>query len=262
MAGRDLIEKMHKQLASQIVPFYREFPYRGKLIFPRADARGAISVDDHFFYNRVPKAANTTILASLQKISAEKRGVETFKSPRSYFTRPSHLTRGDIAAIKEDFFKFTFVRNPYSRILSAYLDKISSGRGHIWRRWAQAQQVTTVPTFVEFCRYLLTPGLYHDAHWAPQFQCMLMPLDKFDKIGKFENLHSDLNEVLVRIFPTYKPLIKTRGERITNANSKLRDHFNAEAIDIIKHVYHDDFKLFGYSPLFEDIFAHDEPLPL
>lgn len=249
-----LIDAPHRLVASLISPFYREFPYRGNLIFIRADARGAISEDDSFFYNRVPKAANSTVLTTLQIHSAKQNSKSITVGPRAYFTRPVKLSNPAMKQFNNEYFKFTFVRNPYSRTLSAYLDKIGVGKGHIWKRWAEKNHAKYVPTFPEFCKYLQGPGLYHDAHWAPQTDCMLIPISSFDKIGKVENLHEDLNAILRRVFPDHPTEITTAGVRKTDARSKLEKYYDAESIEIVKQIFDMDFKNFGYSHNFSDAF--------
>ena len=100
----------------------------------------------------------------------------------------------------DGYLKFTFVRSPYSRVLSAYLHKIihrlQRGRA---LKGPESKRFTHAPTFTEFCRYLADGGLDDNIHWAPQVALMLLPPSKFDLIGKVETFESDVRTVLSRL---------------------------------------------------------------
>lgn len=243
-------DQSHRSATSFISPFYRAYPYTGHLPFPRADARGAVSADDKFFYNRVPKVANSTILTTLAILSAEANKKVIVGDPKFYFPRPTKISYRIAKKIKSDYFKFTFVRNPYTRTLSAYLDKIVGGKNRIWERWAERNHTRSVPSFVEFCRYLQRTGRYDDAHWAPQVDCMLIPINHFDFIGKFEFLSRDLENLISKIFPENAGRIENAGPSPTRAHTKMNQYYDAECIEIIKNIYSVDFETFNYEKEF------------
>lgn len=256
-AQKRLLDYPHRILARGLSPFYRHYPYTGNLLFPRGDARGAISVADRFFYNRIPKVANSTILTTLAHLSADKNSKPITGDPKQYFARPADIPGKVASEIAQNYFKFVFVRNPYTRTLSAYLDKIvkTKGNNEAWQRWGTPNKAAEVPTFVEFCRFVRGRGRYEDAHWAPQIDCILLPLDAFDKIGKFEKLDTDLPFIIEKIFPDQHAAIRTAGPPATKAGSKLANYYDAECIEIVKEVYRDDFALFEYSTDFGDASA-------
>jgi hypothetical protein len=97
-----------------------------------------------------------------------------------------------------DCFTFAFVRNPWARVVSAYLNKFLSVnctsvvvlqrlRGGRWRRWERPQTDITFREFVEFLAQH-DPHKY-DEHWRPQ--SMFLKDQRLDFLGRFENLTAD-----------------------------------------------------------------------
>ncbi len=243
---QQLAETVQRLVAPHIWPFFRTYPYNGNLRITRADARGAISQHDKFFYNRIPKVANSTVIESLVHYSASRRGIEDKGVVKSFFQRPAFARTATVNDIKHTYYKFVFVRNPFTRVLSAYLDKVVRTNSIRYQRWAIKKGQPKAPTFADFCRYLDDGGLYEDAHWAPQIDCLLMPLAEFDFVGRFENLDADLQKVLERIFPDDNPVVHMAGPPRTHAGSKLDKHYSEKEIGIVARLYSRDFQMLGY----------------
>lgn len=81
-----------------------------------------------FAYNAIPKAATTGILRALQMAEVDgdeskigqphERDHSPLKRIEDLGLEPAQVLTGN------DYFRFTYVRNPITRILSAYLDKM------------------------------------------------------------------------------------------------------------------------------------------
>ncbi|MCG5533625.1 sulfotransferase family protein [Halorhodospira sp. 9621] len=222
--------------------FYRRYPYAQPLSHRKADTRGMVQRDLRFFYNRVPKAANTTIMHTL----ADALGLPDKQRATidDQFRRPSQLSDRQVSELLQNGFKFTFVRNPYTRVLSAYLDKIVNGP-----RCPRHLRHTdgSAPTFVEFCRHLERGAIYKDPHWIPQCWLLLLPPEAFDFIGKIECLETDLEQVYQRVVPGYGKPPTTCAPHRTGANGRIQEHIDEEAAAILQRLYADDFAAFGYS---------------
>lgn len=219
-------------------PFYSKYPYRSEVSILDANPRGAISLDKGFFYNRVPKSANTTVCVALSK--AIGLPAQTVTIAKSSFTRPSELSRRDLAQF-EDFFKFTFVRNPYTRILSSYLSKITTGlKAHYLRG------NDTRPSFSEFCEYLDSEGLYMNAHWAPQTSLMLIPINRFDFIGKVETFDRGWSFVASNLALENRREPTDRFNQL-NSERTIEKHYDDKCREIVKRLYRSDFECFGYN---------------
>ena len=222
-------------------PFYRKYPYSGQVPFARVDLRGAIDFRLGYFFNRIPKAANTTLTMALAELST---GIPVqSKQAKKLFKNPSDLSNNEVIDF-ERLFKFIFVRNPYTRTLSAYLDKIVRGKG-------VPETLTNgcESTFLEFCQFLRDGGLYSNIHWAPQTSIMLLPLRDFDFVGKIERIDDDFDLVLDRLgsAKSVSNFLGLEKGRRKSANSNMRLHYNDAAAEIVRSLFWEDFQRLGYS---------------
>jgi tetratricopeptide (TPR) repeat protein len=202
-----------------------------------------------FMGMKIPKVASTTIVARLYKQMTghqPPRGV-THKELTQEFedTEVYNLTR-------DEYFTFTVVRNPYTRILSAYLDKIQKSyhapkfRPPLGFGLPDVEEVT----FGDFLRRIREiPIREINPHFQPQW--LILSLNKsitYDFIGRFENLESDL-QALLRHIGDEKFNGSNRVSRrphATHASEKLRQYYGIEEQALVSEIYEDDFKYLGY----------------
>lgn len=222
------------RLTIPFTPFYRRYPYRNGISINSADARGCVDTRLGFFCNRIPKAANSTIVENLARLSFGEDVPS--KVAKKRFTVPSQLSRAEVDQI-EHMFRFAVVRNPFTRTLSAYLDKVE-------RRAREAQRESS---FDEFLQGLASGKLYRNAHWAPQSSLLLLPFEDFDFFGKVESLDSDLDYIRARISgkPADEPLKSFRANA-TGAGTKLREYYDESSVRMVLELFHADFELFDY----------------
>ena len=234
-----------RSLAARTLPFYRRHPYRGGLGLFTADMRGAYSPEDGFFYNRVPKAANSTVMKTLAEHAAFSRRLGRDRA-KSRFLRPTLMSASQVAALDATF-RFTFVRDPYARVLSAFADKVLRKRRQARGFYDRIGGVGEgPPDFVAFLRYLEAGGLHADAHWAPQADLMLLPVADFDLVGRVETLGRDLATVLDRVFGAPPPERLRRAGPRTDAAARFAEIWTPEAVALVNALYAADFELFGY----------------
>lgn len=216
-------------------PFYRRYPFRSPASIRSADDRGMVDMELGFFCNRVPKAANSTVVTNLARLKFG-RDVDS-PDAKKMFATPARLNRAEVERFAS-LFKFTVVRNPYTRTLSAYLDKIE-------RRAVRAGKESSFRDFLLQAKK--TPRfLYSNAHWAPQTALMLIPVEQFDFIGKVETLDQDLAEIKRRIRPDLEQPVTSFKRNATGAGDKLRHYYDDELIALVQELYRDDFSTFDY----------------
>ena len=152
---------------------------------------------------------------------------------------------------RKDIFKFCFVRNPYERLLSAYLDKIKQRKG---QHYAVQIQLGYGPfsdhilTFDEFVNALIEQSPMHmDPHWRTQYYATFQNGIEYNFIGKFENFENDLKIVLDRLKIDSALYLTKEDKHATNAGSKIDDYFTSELKEKVYQKFKIDFEYFGYS---------------
>lgn len=145
------------------------------------------------------------------------------------------LTRGDTRLV------ISSARNPYTRILSAYLDKIVSGdicKFHELhgRRPASFEAFLDVLTEAD-------PSTL-DPHFCPQHINLALPDVAYDAIFYLENL-APLQQALRRAFGDFE--IETYAPHSRSARQKLQEFYTPRAAEIVQRLYAGDFARLGYS---------------
>ncbi len=152
------------------------------------------------------------------------------------------------------YFKFTFVRNPWDRLASAYMYMRDGGRTPSDRAFSE-KHLKRFANFGDFIRNGITqPRILKAMHFRPQHQfiCLLGKHLSVDFIGYFENLTEDFNFVANRL------KIQTSLQQLNRTASKqqdFREYYTDETARIVGEVYATDVELFGYS------FEQPAPVP-
>lgn len=229
-------------------PFYEI--YNPKLDIKLLDKLALINHQYKFVYFRICKAANSTIVSSLYhaetgQIITSLDNLQTIKD--TYYNKPTSLSYNELKKFQSHYFKFTFVRNPYTRIISAYLNKIIPNEDG--KRNQVAKFIGKSPdaeiSFSDFLEYLEQGGINQNAHWARQSDLISIPLRELDFIGKTENITDDLNCVLEKIFKNEPQIISVR-EHQSSASQMLKE-IDLEVKAKIYRIYKLDFDNFNYS---------------
>lgn len=170
------------------------------------------------------------------------------------------LTRADVR-------KYAMVRDPYSRILSAYLNKVEDllpvkpetvGEDHFrkvvrdidaFRRDRLGTEAFPTITFEVFLLWLKNSGSWFtkDEHWAPQSVLLRQPETTFDFVGRYENFEEDAQRMLSAMgcderFPTQRDVQFPP----THARSKTERYFDENTGRLCEAIYAADFENFGY----------------
>lgn len=241
------ILKIKKRINQKFSSFYKIYP--PKLPIALIDDIGMINYKYNFIYFRIKKAANSTIVATLYNAETSKQ-INSLKELQyikdNYYIKPSDLSKNEVKKIS-NYYCFSFVRNPYSRILSSYLNKIKLNedeKGDNIARFLGKESYLEV-SFEDFLTYLENGGIYKNAHWAKQYDLLPIPLEDFNYIGKTENLNQDLTHVLEEIFGKPYPIISVK-EHGTGASQLIKE-IRYKTKKRIYELYRSDFDIFGYA---------------
>ncbi|XP_033107875.1 carbohydrate sulfotransferase 10-like isoform X2 [Anneissia japonica] len=229
---------------------------------------------DHMYYlNRtgivfctVPKAASTTLKKLMLASNALDYNFVSIKNTHDVFDRHviklSKLLETEIMNILHNSTKIMIVRHPFTRLLSAFKDKLEP----IWAEsyFPRSDFILHIQTqlgleksgritFSDFLRYLnLLDNEYHlDAqeHWREIYK-ICMPCEvKYDVIGKFEHLYDGELESIYRLLNISDVYIQP--EHYTGASEKMviKQYFSTLSKETLKRLYQRyriDFALFSY----------------
>lgn len=208
-----------------------------------------IDHDKRFAYFRIPKAANSTIVATLYnaQYGIKIKTLKEIQEIKDYaYDKLSNLTKKETKKLLDSYFKFTFVRDPLKRVVSCYLDKVKTKdceKHHIVTKSLNKPFENNI-SMSEFLDYLESGGIKENGHWARQSDMIPLPLKELDFIGKTENLTNDLQFVLNKIFKKESPLISIT-DHSTNKKALL-NQLTANEKERIYKLYIKDFKNFNY----------------
>lgn len=175
-------------------------------------ARGVTVADPdrHLAYLWVPKNATSLLKAGLVLSSRHRDAfLASGKTIHAFCTALSMAATAPDVGRDPAYFRFTVLREPLRRILSAYLDKIVHGgqatdeymRLQVARTVRAAQAALGLPddpgrsiTFEEFVRYLTkVEDFACDLHWMPQVRLVGTDLGRYAHVGTVERLADTLD---------------------------------------------------------------------
>jgi predicted O-methyltransferase YrrM len=173
------------------------------------------SARGNYLYRAIPKCACSTVktaLIELEGLELDLNPTKRHDKSLNKFPGTETLTPAqekELFAGNTDTFKFVIVRDPYSRLASAYADKILEGytrRGDFWidkiKKTAGKHKVKLSDkiTFEEFVRVVsLQSEAEMDVHWRQQYTVARFDLIKFDFVGRTELISTDFAYILERI---------------------------------------------------------------
>ena len=164
----------------------------------------------HLLYCHVPKVGSTFWSRVLDIIIRNRNISNPFDIADQYVKRNVMLNIGNHEINTTDWIKFLFVRNPYERLLSAYLDKFVSpnklfyyGGRYIVRNYRQNANYKSRAcghdvSFEEFITAVLSQN-FHDGHWCPIYKLCRLNHIQYSHIGKMETFTQDTQLVLREI---------------------------------------------------------------
>lgn len=154
--------------------------------------------------------------------------------------------------LDKDTFSFSVVRNPFARVLSAFLDKLENvnllKNQFFWQHGLPPQKAIT---FLDFLRLLKDSDSLFDQHWRPQVANLyagFMPLNEVHFLEGFDRTQNSICDRLGGISSFVKS-----NPHATNARNKVAEYINDEAQALIIDLYQEDFDVFGYSTDLADV---------
>jgi Sulfotransferase family len=146
----------------------------------------------------------------------------------------------------KDYFKFAFVRNPWDRLVSAFLFLKQGGMNETDQAWAR-EHLSSFQDFDSFVRHGLRLREIREAtHFRPQsdFICLGRNRPELDFIGFYENLEPDFSYICTRL--------NLVSSLLTDNKNKFRRkdyqaYYTEHTRRMVAEFYEDDLRILGYS---------------
>jgi hypothetical protein len=247
----------HSALTRKLAPDY--FEYR------RVQVMLIASRELKYLYVLNPKVASTTVRNRLHELNGYpplENPVDVMGHKGSGFWLPRHMSDAELEEVCRtgDYFRFSFVRNPFDRLVSGYTyfqkgirnrDLLARRERLLLRRLDPKQdyKTRTLLDFPAFVRAVCTERTYvQDQHWRRQVDILKVDLIDYDFIGKMETFTSDMLSVLERLNASDE--IKARVDQKTNKSSRTMTTaalYDTTTADLVRTAFARDFSTFGYS---------------
>ena len=190
-----------------------------------------ISKKHKFIFVHITKCGGTSVENALEKYGGEYLwNRDEMTNENHQYIHPKHVLAEKYSLTKywKNSFKFTFVRNPWSREISAYFyrKRMTDFRG----------------TFEE--HLASTNFIVNPLHHGNQYNWLVSHNGKMelDFIGKFENFQQDFNTICDKIGIPHQELPhdnKTKHKHYT-------EYYDDETREIVAEKYAKDIEYFGY----------------
>lgn len=198
----------------------RRFPYRSYMNKNRC------------IFIHVPKTAGTSILLALGD------------NGKSRLHLPWHVFLSANQKKFDDYFKFSFVRNPWDRAWSAY-NYLRNG-GNKASDVEVSKKISEFTNFDQFLKKGLGYGYFRNhILFLPQSQFLIGPagLPVVDFLGTVENFSQDFSVCLKEI--GIKENVAISKHNVSPPSSP--PSISGQGISVIEEIYRQDIEAFGYS---------------
>ena len=152
-----------------------------------------------------------------------------------------HLTAENIEKIysneMKSFYKFSFVRNPFSRVASAYCE--------IMKYRKDLRDFLVIHKDSSFKNFLKLIKKNNHTHWMPMVN--FFSKDKIDFLGRFENFERDLLTIKKNKDINFSSQNFKNSHKFSDNYNYLKFYEDKENIEIVEDIYKDDFKSFDYN---------------
>lgn len=202
-------------------------------------------------FNRIKKSGNTTISAFLSELSTSFNS-ESESGFKRTLQKPRSMSLSQLK-LMPSYYSLVVVRDPYSRALSAFLQKVAHGRSPQYD-YCAGFGIATSEGFLAFMKFLDDGGLYRDRHFWPQANLLYQPLEKYSRVARLEHLVDDMRAVLSDIGQepaladvlTRPHKVEAGTSKITSASSKLNMYYTKHSAALVRKLYARDFQMFNY----------------
>jgi hypothetical protein len=223
-----------------------------------------ISLVNRYLYVEVPKAGCGTMKATLGGMEGARMGpglagrVQEFPHDRmraTPFVKPFQLPPDTLEHVltSPDYRRFTVVRDPASRVLSAYLEKIGQGlkqSGAVVDALRDSTGEDIAPEDISLDQFLdviaRQPSREQDPHWRRQADHIGLGIVDYDAVIHLEDLDRSWGIVsAMTSTPDLQEQFFCRNS--TGASAKVGEFFTPALLGKVGSIYGRDYAELGYA---------------
>lgn len=221
----------------------------------RANRLTHVSHRHRFVYVSMPKSGCSVVKTVLQYAELGRypdHGASIHDRDASPLAAPYRdgLDLDELFGPGRPYLVFTFVRNPFSRALSGYLQKIlAPGEEQRKRRAALGFGPEDEVTYRDFLRRVAaTPPRKVDGHFMPQALLGAFDRLRYGFVGRFESFEQDMVRLVgAADLDVPADVWSTPTKHTTGARRKLEEYYeDRECIRLVREIHRRDFELLGY----------------
>lgn len=223
-----------------------------------------ISLKNDYVYFQVSKSASSTVKYYLQELEVrgtQRKVADVNNRNLSPHIWPSQLREHHFLEllVSPAMRKITFVRNPFSRLLSCYLHRIKgspdSPSVKNIKRFTRDRFDATL-SFADFVQIVCDQeSIQQDSHWRVQSdEVFYEHIPHWNFIGRVERIDQDIPRLMALLDPdAAAPTneLEDYSPSVTKASSKLADFYTPELEKKVVTRYKADFDNFGYATSIE-----------
>lgn len=209
-------------------------------------------------YLSVSKAGNTSIKASLFNLHADKTYRDIHRKVHSLNQAKNIDKIGEFP----DYFKFTFVRSPFRRLVSCYENKLHTDQDKVGKTIRFLIYDSYLMGFLakdrgfgNFARRVcMIPDRISDRHFVSQSMNAIGPDGKLlvDYVGKLENMEADYAPIREKYgFPPLPHYNRTR-----KARQNWMDYYDLDTARRVYKRYETDIRVFGYQKEYDKLVSY------
>lgn len=203
-------------------------------------------------YLEMPKVANCSIKASMLQ--------KKFEDDYSVQAESLKYTVHNLGKKYDDYYKFTFVRNPLERVVSCYESKYHKDKQMFGKYKKDLEfdgylfgYIRKDKGFTNFlCRIALIPDAYKDHHFKPQYNIVYDKKGRknVDYVGKYENLNQEYQQI------SEKYNLDQLGVYNRTDRKSYMEYYNLFTTYLAYYIYRKDIKYFGYEKEYRELLEY------
>ena len=228
------------KIITNIIFYIRLVARTGRQVKSDLSVEKIYSENGKYLYIANPKVATRSVIDYLEKFDSGNIAYKNLALDNLFKLQPSILS----------YYKFSFVRNPWARVYSCWVDKITNQKKFcdiiIISRY---KGLYPDMPFSEFVNWLSTEegqDEFADRHWMSQSKLLEVESNDIHLlfIGKLENIESDFKVVARQL--SIGPVILPVLNKTQISSLAYQDHYSDNLKEIIARRYKTDIKRFNY----------------